>query len=158
MPPSLQPSLQPERFATVRLPGDSDLLAPDGSEVRILASLPHGSMAHFRLPRGQVSAAVQHLTVEEIWYVLQGHGHIWRSAPGHEQVTELSPGLSLTLPAGTAFQFRASSEGPLCIVGVTMPPWPGSDEAVPVTGKWPATVRAPQAISQATIKPAQQSK
>src|SRR5271165_5959763 len=53
-------------FATMTLPDGHDAIAPDGSEVRVLLSLKGGSMAHFRLPAGQVSRAVRHRTVEEI--------------------------------------------------------------------------------------------
>lgn len=52
--------------STKRLPTAYDLLAPDGSEVRVLLSSNGGSMAHFQLPPGQVSRAVRHRTVEEI--------------------------------------------------------------------------------------------
>src|SRR5580698_2554867 len=38
--------------------------------------------------------------------------------------------------AGTHFQFRASDGAPLTVVGVTMPPWPGDDEAYEVPGTW----------------------
>jgi hypothetical protein len=54
-------------FATGTLPDAYDVLAPDGSEVRILLALAGGSMAHFSLPAGKVSRAVRHMTVEEIW-------------------------------------------------------------------------------------------
>lgn len=53
--------------STMTLPRDFDVLAPDGSEVRILLALAGGSMSHFLLPPGQVSRAVRHRTVEEIW-------------------------------------------------------------------------------------------
>jgi len=33
-------------------------------------------MAHFHLPAGQVSRAVRHRTVEEIWFVLSGRGEM----------------------------------------------------------------------------------
>ena len=118
------------------LPETADVLAPDGSEVRILASTSRGSMAHFRLLPGQVSLAVAHRTVEEVWYVLAGRGLMWRKLDGHEEVTPLRPGLSLTIPVGAHFQFRNESDSPLDIVGVTMPPWPGMDEAYSVDGKW----------------------
>ena len=55
-----------------------DAMAPDGSEVRILAATARGSMALFRLTPGGVSKAV----------------------------------------------------------AVTMPPWPGMDEAYAVAGRW----------------------
>lgn len=118
------------------LPLDYDVLAPDGSEVRILASTERGSMAHFTLPPGQVSVAVAHCSVEEIWYIIAGQGLMWRKSGDMESVTELNAGLSLTIPVGTEFQFRNNGEQALMAVAVTMPPWPGMDEAVFVDGKW----------------------
>ncbi|HEY8002900.1 MAG TPA: hypothetical protein VIE16_01665, partial [Phenylobacterium sp.] len=56
------------------LPKAIDAIAPDGSEVRLLLGLPRGGMAHFQLEPGQVSKAVTHRTIEEIWYFLSGHG------------------------------------------------------------------------------------
>jgi mannose-6-phosphate isomerase-like protein (cupin superfamily) len=119
-----------------KVPDSADVLAPDGSEVRILASASRGSMAHFKLNPGQVSLAVSHHTVEEIWYVLKGRGRIWRKHGSAENVTELSEGLSLTIPVGMNFQFRCDGNTALEIVGVTMPPWPGETEAFVVPGKW----------------------
>ena len=127
-------------FTTRRLPETPDVFAPDGSQVRILAGLPAGSMAHFRLAPGAVAKAVAHRTVEEIWFVVAGTGEIWRRKGAREEVTALAPGLSLTIPVGTAFQFRAAAGEALDIVGVTMPPWPGADEAIPAEGPWVATV------------------
>lgn len=118
------------------LPHDVDVLAPDGSEVRILAGTPRGSMAHFTLLPGQTSLAVAHRTVEEIWYVISGTGQMWRKSNDAENVTELAAGLSLTIPVGTHFQFRCEGAEPLRAVAVTMPPWPGIDEAFEVKGKW----------------------
>ena len=34
-------------FVTVPLPGEPDVVAPDGSDVRLLPNLSGGSMAHF---------------------------------------------------------------------------------------------------------------
>jgi mannose-6-phosphate isomerase-like protein (cupin superfamily) len=126
-------------FATKALPERYDVLAPDGSEVRILLSLAGGSMAHFRLPAGKVSRAVRHVTVEEIWYVLAGTGEMWRSGGGRAETVAVTAGTSLTIPLGTTFQFRASDSGPLTAVAITMPPWPGPEEAVFVEGAWEAT-------------------
>jgi mannose-6-phosphate isomerase-like protein (cupin superfamily) len=127
-------------FATKALPAAPDVLAPDGSEVRVLLALAGGSMAHFRLAPGQVARPVRHRTVEEIWYVVEGAGEMWRSQDGREEVTPLTPGVCLTIPVGTAFQFRAASDAPFAAVGVTLPPWPGADEAVPAQGPWAPTV------------------
>ena len=126
-------------FTTLALTDAPVVTAPDGSAVRPLAGLPGGGMATFRLEAGQVAAAVIHRTVEEIWFVTEGHGAIWRRQGDREEVTALEPGLCLTIPVGTAFQFRAADSEGVSIVAVTMPPWPGPDEAVPVAGVWVAT-------------------
>lgn len=127
-------------FHTQVLPDDYDVLAPDGSEVRVLLALAGGSMAHFRLAAGQTSLAVAHRTVEELWYVVSGRGEMWRKCRDHEEVAELSAGVCLTIPLGTEFQFRALGDEPLAAIGVTMPPWPGAEEAAVVRGAWEPTV------------------
>lgn len=126
-----------EPFATKQLPPGRDVVAPDGSDVRVLLQLPGGSMAHFELAAGRVSRAVAHRTVGEIWYVVAGGGQMWRRQGDREEITDLAPGTCLSIPAGTRFQFR-SADAPLAAVAVTMPPWPGDDEAYPVPGRWPA--------------------
>ena len=126
-------------FETKRLPLTPDVVAPDGSDVRVLARTERGSMAHFELAPGRASAAIRHRTVDEIWFVLSGRGEIWRKQGGREDIVALDPGVSVTIPVGTHFQFRASGDTALEAVGVTMPPWPGESEAVPVPGKWKAS-------------------
>jgi len=126
-------------FSTTRLPADAAERAPDGSALRALLRLPAASMAHFALPAGQVSRAVAHRSVEEIWYVLAGRGEIWRRQGAREETVALEPGVCLTIPLGTQFQFRAGAGGPLAVVAVTAPAWPGDDEAVAVNGPWPPT-------------------
>lgn len=127
-------------FETRYLPEKPDVVAPDGSNVRVLSQLPGGSMAHFELPAGQTSCAVGHRTVEELWYILGGTGEMWRRLGEQEAVVDLKPGMSITIPVGTHFQFRATGVEPLTAVGVTMPPWPGHDEAYEVSGPWAPTV------------------
>ena len=56
---------------------------------------------------------------------------------GREEIVALEPGVCLTIPQGVHFQFRALGDDPLRALGVTMPPWPGTDEAIVVTGPWP---------------------
>jgi mannose-6-phosphate isomerase-like protein (cupin superfamily) len=123
-------------FPSMMLPDGCDVIAPDGSEVRILLAARGGSMAHFRLPAGQVSRAVRHRTVDEIWFILSGRGEMWRSAGGRDEIAALVPGACLTIEAGTTFQFRAAADAPLAAVAVTMPPWPGDAEAEPAEGRW----------------------
>lgn len=122
----------------MRRPGARDVIAPDGSDVRILLRLDGGSMAHFELAAGRTSAAVAHRTVDEIWYVLSGRGQMWRRQDDRAETAELEPGTCLSIPAGTHFQFRSTGDGPLAAVAVTMPPWPGEGEAFEVPGPWVA--------------------
>ena len=133
-----QAHLPPTPFATLHARDALQVQAPDGSRVHVLLSLAGGSMATFTLQPGQVSAAVRHRTVEELWYVLAGAGQMWRRDASSESIAELSPGLCLSVPLGTAFQFRCSGSTPLVAVAVTLPPWPGEDEAQPATGPWSA--------------------
>ena len=129
------------KFESRRLPALPDIVAPDGSDVRVLLKTPRGSMAHFELAGGRASDPIRHRAVDEIWFVLSGRGEMWRSAQGQEEVVALEPGVCVTIPAGTHFQFRARAGAALAAVGVTMPPWPGPEEAVPVPGKWTASPR-----------------
>ena len=124
-------------FETKHLPKVPDVVAADGSEVRVLLQLAGGSMAHFQLAPGRTSIAVTHRTVEEIWFVVSGRGEMWRKQGDREEVVALEPGVSLTIPIGTHFQFRTIGAEPLAAVGVTMPPWPGDGEAIAVSSNWP---------------------
>ena len=125
-------------FATLPLPAEPDVAAPDGSDVRVLLRLDGGSMAHFSLDPGKASIAVRHKTVEEIWFITGGEGQMWRSQDGREEVTDVTPGICLTIPLGTDFQFRSTGIEPLTAVAITMPPWPGEDEVEFVEGRWQA--------------------
>jgi mannose-6-phosphate isomerase-like protein (cupin superfamily) len=126
-------------FTSMLLPAEPTVVAPDGSNVRVLLPLSGGSMAHFELPAGRVSRAIVHRTVEEIWYVVAGQGEMWRRQGPREETIPLEPGVCLTIPIGTHFQFRAGDTSALEAIGVTMPPWPGDGEAIFVDGPWAAT-------------------
>jgi mannose-6-phosphate isomerase-like protein (cupin superfamily) len=128
------------RFGTMRLPALPDVVAPDGSDVRELLCLEGGGMAHWELEAGETSNAEAHRSVDEIWYILSGRGEMWRRLGDQEETVELEPGVCLTIPVGTAFQWRSVGPGTLAVVAVTMPPWPGHHEAYLVEGIWPSTV------------------
>ena len=130
-------------FRTMRLPVHADAVAPDGSAVRVLLSVAGGSLAHFELGAGETSIAVEHRTVEEVWYFLRGRGEMWRSSGEREQVVGVSPDVCVTIPLSTRFQFRAFGDEPLAAIGVTIPRWPGEGEATPVMGPWEPTVSTP---------------
>jgi mannose-6-phosphate isomerase-like protein (cupin superfamily) len=128
------------KFETQRIAVAPDAIAPDGSEVRVLCQVARGGLAVFSLPPRAVSKAVVHHTVEEVWYVISGRGRMWRRLGEFEEIVELGPGVSLTIPTGTCFQFRCDSIEPLTTIGATMPPWPGEDEAFLAEGTWEPTV------------------
>ena len=119
------------------LPEKADEIAPDGSEIRLLPRLNGGGLCHCTLPSKGTSLAVAHKTVEEIWYFLQGKGQVWRKLQEHEEVIDVCPGIGITIPVGTHFQFRNLSEEPLCFIIATVPPWPGKQEAERVGDHWP---------------------
>ena len=117
-------------------------------------------MVHCTLRPGQVTRAVRHRTVEEVWFCVSGGG------PGVAR--EVKPTLASRRSStssrawrsasrsGSAFQFRASGARPLELVIATMPPWPGDDEAVPVDRPlggnpmtaWPALQRHRRAAGE----------
>ena len=119
-----------------RLPDDYTALAPDGSEIRELVSVNGGSMVHCKLPAGGVSMAVAHKTIEEVWYFIQGQGQVWRKLGDEETVADVEPGVALTIQTSAHFQFRNTGDEDLCFIIVTMPPWPGEQEALRVGDYW----------------------
>jgi mannose-6-phosphate isomerase-like protein (cupin superfamily) len=125
---------------TKRLPSQRDVVAPDGSDVRILLAVAGGGLAHFELGPDQTSVAVIHRTVEEIWYFLRGRGEMWRQLDDREEVVDVGPEVCLTIPVGVKFQFRSFGYEPLSAVGATLPPWPGAGEATVVEGLWEPSV------------------
>lgn len=129
---------------------DGVIMAPDGSEVRVLLTKEHGatrcSMVEVNLAPGEISRPVRHRTVEEAWYVVEGSGEVWRCPPDRAIEStfpvKVSPGHALIIPTGWAFQFRAVTQEGLRFICVTMPAWPGMNEAVdvPEGGLWPPTL------------------
>lgn len=127
------------KFASMQIPKKPTVIAPDGSDVRVLLGLASGGMAHFELGAGKTSLAVTHRTVEEIWFIVSGRGEMWRKQGLREEIVKLEPGICITIPLGTHFQFRADQSQSVAAIGITMPPWPNADEASIVVGPWQAT-------------------
>ena len=48
----------------------------------------------------------------------------------------VEPGVSITIPVHTSFQFQNTDSGPLRFLCVTMPRWSGFREAEFVEGPW----------------------
>ena len=134
------PESRPAIPTPSRRNSEPDATAPDGSEIRLLVDERHlaigASMVEVVLPAGQVSRPVYHRTVEEIWYFLEGSGQVWRSPRdvedyGNIPAQSVGPGDALVIPTGWRFQFSADVSGDLRFLCVTLPPWPGGDEALP---------------------------
>ena len=120
------------------LPIDADTVSPPGSSVRLLLRGANGGMIQSTVPVGLTTRPIAHRSVYEIWYVLQGVGELWRSDGRQQKITPLVPGTSIDIEPGTAFQFRnLSPDTDLKFICVTMPAWPGDEEAIPVPqGAW----------------------
>jgi mannose-6-phosphate isomerase-like protein (cupin superfamily) len=70
---------------------------------------------------------------------------MWRRQEGREEIVDVEPGICLTIPVDSSFQFRAAAQGYLSFIGVSMSPWPGPGEAYEVEGHWtPSGRRAGQ--------------
>ena len=92
------------------------------------------------LPDSQPENALLTLRRRErrAWESSAGQGQMWRRQGERQETVPLRPGTCISIPAGTHFQFRSAHDSPLAAVGVTMPPWPGADEAYDVPGPWSA--------------------
>ena len=116
-----------------------DTTAPDGSEIRFLidqaSEINGASMVEVSLGKGEVTRPVIHQTVEEIWYILEGAGQVWRCPPGQDPQTiepcYVEPGNALSIPTHWSFQFSSTGEVSLKFLCITIPPWPGDSESKP---------------------------
>lgn len=136
-------------WVTAQLQDEYDYIAPDGSDIRLLPEVACGGLCHCTLPVGNISKAVKHKTVDEIWYVISGEGQLWRKRSDlHESITDVRSGTSITMPMSTHFQFRNTGNEPLCILILTMPRWPEPDEAIDVEGKWTTTLSGSKNVIQ----------
>jgi mannose-6-phosphate isomerase-like protein (cupin superfamily) len=125
---------------TTILPEHPDAKSPAGAEIRFLMDGPTGNMIHSTVPPHQVNKATVHATVSEFWYILSGHGQIWRDDSTESSVTDLLPGTAIDIPVGTRFQYRNISDDELKFICTAMPPWPGDDEATYIEGIWEETI------------------
>ncbi len=119
---------------------EADATSPAGAQIRFIMDGPAGNMIHSTVPPGQINRATRHASVSEFWYVLGGAGEIWRRSAREERVTPLVPGTSIDIPVGTDFQYRNAGDEDLTFICITMPPWPGDDEATHLEGPWRPTV------------------
>jgi mannose-6-phosphate isomerase-like protein (cupin superfamily) len=127
---------------TSRIPSKAEARSPAGAEIRFLMDGETGNMIHSTVAPGQVNRATVHATVSEFWHILSGQGRIWRRDGTGEEVTVLEAGVSIDIPVGTAFQYRCDGPDPLRFICISMPRWPGDDEATVIEGPWTPTAPA----------------
>src|SRR5664279_2847602 len=85
-----------------------DANSPDGSaEIGNLLSSPQGDLTHAVCPAGAVASVHQLPELYEAYYILAGHGEIWRASSGRQAITALRPGRWVEMPPLTHFQYRA---------------------------------------------------
>ena len=125
---------------TTNFPEKPEAKSPAGADIRYLMDGPTGNMIHSTVPSHQVNRATVHATVSEFWYILEGHGEIWRDDGKESSVTDLLPGISIDILVGTAFQYRNVSDEDLKFICVSMPRWPGDSEATFIKGIWKPTI------------------
>lgn len=127
-----------EDFLTKQIPDGLDGKAPDGSEIRLLTRTKRGNTVHFLIQSGFTSKATTHKTIDELWFFINGKGEVWRKNTdnGLEEITAVKPGISISNPLGTHFQFRNTGKENLNFIIVAIPPRPGDYEAMEVKGKW----------------------
>ena len=123
--------------------GEPDAVAADGSEVRRLCSVAAASAELRTLHAKRVSYAARNTRSEEMWYVADGSGEIWRRKKSTETSAppiSVRPGDSLTIPTNVHFQFRSLGELPMTFFCVTMPPWaPEATERI-ADAFWPVSL------------------
>ena len=107
---------------TKHLPMCRNAIAPDGSDVRILLSLPGGGMAHLGSRRNVYRRRASHCRGDLVFYRRQGRDV---ASPMARDITVDVYPVAVAITIGTRFQFRSFGYEPLSAVGVTMPPWPG---------------------------------
>lgn len=111
--------------------------APDGSLVRPLLRTRYASQCHCTLAVGEVSQAVAHYQLEELWYCLAGAGQFYCEGTNQNQPFAVNAGSTWHIPAGSVFQFRNTGNQALMFLITTTPPWPGNSAAnTQVKGFW----------------------
>jgi len=121
----------------------ADYSAPDGSQIRLLPETDVGGVSHCQLPSGNKTTTVRHRHVTELWCCLDGAGEVARwetSAASQPTITRLTHGVCVNIPPRVPFQFRATGADSLRLLLLTMPAWPGPQEAdttVDALNAWP---------------------
>jgi mannose-6-phosphate isomerase-like protein (cupin superfamily) len=103
-------------------------ITKDGSEIRELAGTPTGnslnqSLAEATVPPGGETEEHYHGVTEEIYYFTAGSGVM---KLGDEE-TDVSPGDTVVIPAGTPHKLRNTGTEPLKLLCCCAPPYSHED-------------------------------
>lgn len=126
----------------MRLPETFASVAQDGSRYDGLLGTDHGWLSDCSLPPGATTRAVRHRAHDEIWFVRSGRGQVWRRLDEQDGVVDVDATTCLSIPAGTAFQFRTVGDRPFRFLIVQAPPWPDETDQPAFTyvdGPWTPT-------------------
>ena len=123
-------------FENKNLPEKYDYLAPDSIKIRLLTGFDCGNTFHCTLSSRKVSTAVQHKTVNRIWYIISEEGKLWQSNGREEGFLLLQAGCSGTIPVVNSFQFSSTGKNELCNLFITISAYPGLGETEKVKGYW----------------------
>ena len=113
--------------------------SPAGAEIRYLMEGATGNMIHSTVPPGQVNHATVHATVSEFWHVLSGRGEIWRRDESGEEVTVLTPGVSIDISSRYCLPVPLHRCGSAAVSVHHDAAWPGNAEATHIEGPWVPT-------------------
>jgi len=81
------------------------------------------------MEHGLLSAPGRHITLQEQWFVVKGHGMAFLRYKEYEAKIELEPGMIVQIPAGGTFQFfNTSGKEDLMGIIVGSETWPGPQE------------------------------
>ena len=108
------------KFQTGRI-GSNHVKAPDGSEIRLFHEMKGGGLSECTLPAGLTSSPISHRNIEEIWFFTHGTGLVWRQQGNIEETVKVEPGISLTIPKNTKFQFKNTGNTPVSYTHLTLP-------------------------------------
>jgi mannose-6-phosphate isomerase-like protein (cupin superfamily) len=115
-----------------------DRLSPSGTtEIRLLPNLPRGEIVHATTRPYRVSAPATLDGLTEFFFVLDGHGELWRGDDHIDEVTELLPGRCVMMPERTLFQYRTGSQH-LEFLVITAPRFEPARWSPASRGRWSA--------------------
>jgi mannose-6-phosphate isomerase-like protein (cupin superfamily) len=115
-----------------------DRLSPSGTtEIRLLPNLPRGEIVHATTRPYRVSEPATLDGLTEFFFVLDGHGELWRADDHIDEVTELLPGRCVKMPERTLYQYRTGSEH-LEFLVITAPRFEPARWSRASRGRWSA--------------------